>query len=383
MSSYLDADLASMIVDKVMSVLNCNINIMNEHGVIIGSGDVERIGQVHEGSMLAISQKRIVVIDEQSARSFQGVKPGVNIPLHLEDRIVGVIGMTGAPEQLNQYGLLISKIAEMMIEQARLMQHLAQNNRLREELVLNLVKEPEYSHELKALAKTLGLDLRLPRIAILAELESGQLGVSSAMAELKSLQSHLADAAEDDLMAILSLTEILILKPLPARDVPREVALLKQRFSQLRKKLKSLTNLELHFSIGNYFAGEGGIALSYQTARTTLKVGKLRYPQEACHTYFDMELPVLLDGLSAGWQSRHLLGPIQALKQKDSNGVLYKTLLAWFANNTSATLTIEKLFIHRNTLDYRLNRIGDITGMDLGRFEDKLLLYISLHLDNL
>jgi carbohydrate diacid regulator len=39
--------------------------------------------------------------------------------------------------------------------------------------------------------------------------------------------------------------------------------------------------------------------------------------------------------------------------------------------------TADALHIHRNTLDYRLRRIGDITGLDLGRLEDRFLLYLS------
>ncbi|MCP3429983.1 helix-turn-helix domain-containing protein, partial [Opacimonas viscosa] len=39
------------------------------------------------------------------------------------------------------------------------------------------------------------------------------------------------------------------------------------------------------------------------------------------------------------------------------------------------------LFIHRNTLEYRLNRISELTGLDLGNFDDRLLLYVALQLD--
>jgi hypothetical protein len=43
--------------------------------------------------------------------------------------------------------------------------------------------------------------------------------------------------------------------------------------------------------------------------------------------------------------------------------------------------TSKALFIHRNTLEYRLNRISELTGLDLGSFDDRLLLYIALQLD--
>ena len=90
---------------------------------------------------------------------------------------------------------------------------------------------------------------------------------------------------------------------------------------------------------------------------------------------------MLVDALGSGWQGKRFLEPIQKLKAKDTNGCLYKTLVCWFSHNTSANLTAEQLYIHRNTLEYRLKRIFEITGFDLSVFEHRLMLYVSLQLD--
>ncbi len=89
-----------------------------------------------------------------------------------------------------------------------------------------------------------------------------------------------------------------------------------------------------------------------------------------------------LDNLRYGWESEELSRPLQKLKSHDANGLLIKTLKVWYLNSTNNTLTAKKLFIHRNTLDYRLNKITDICGLDLSNFDDKLLLYISIQLDS-
>ncbi|WP_420801601.1 helix-turn-helix domain-containing protein [Providencia rettgeri] len=44
--------------------------------------------------------------------------------------------------------------------------------------------------------------------------------------------------------------------------------------------------------------------------------------------------------------------------------------------------TAKELFIHRNTLDYRLKRISEITKLDLLTIESKVLLYVALQLKN-
>ena len=187
MSIYLDSHLARMIVEKTMSVINFNVNIMDEFGIIIWSGDLERIGQKHEGALLVLSQERIVNIDENSLKTLKGVKPGINIPLWVENKIIGVLGLTGNPEQLHYYGALVAKIAEMIIEQARMQQFLEQNSRLREELALSLIRNRTYSSNIVDLSNTLDIDLNKRRLVIIGEVSSGQLGVTTAISELKAL----------------------------------------------------------------------------------------------------------------------------------------------------------------------------------------------------
>ncbi|MDO5640600.1 MAG: helix-turn-helix domain-containing protein [Neisseria sp.] len=124
---------------------------------------------------------------------------------------------------------------------------------------------------------------------------------------------------------------------------------------------------------------DNGIALSYQTAKNTLQVGKARYPNQRTYNYQDLILPVLLNQLSDGWQQKELDRTINKLKSIDSNGVLCKTLFAWFENDMQTNNTAKALHIHRNTLEYRLNKISDLTGLDIARTDDRFLLYIAIH----
>lgn len=55
-----------------------------------------------------------------------------------------MIGLTGDPSELRRYGELVCMTAEMMLEQAHLMHMLAQDTRLREELVLNLIRAENF-----------------------------------------------------------------------------------------------------------------------------------------------------------------------------------------------------------------------------------------------
>ena len=88
-------------------------------------------------------------------------------------------------------------------------------------------------------------------------------------------------------------------------------------------------------------------------------------------------MPVLLDNLSYSWQAQKLLAPLQILYTQDENHTLRKTLKQYFLSNCDLLLTSETLFIHVNTLRYRLNKIERITGLSFNKIDDEFILYLS------
>lgn len=53
---------AQDIVDKMMKDIPYNINIMNERGIIIGSGESERIGTIHQGAVQALETGKMIEV---------------------------------------------------------------------------------------------------------------------------------------------------------------------------------------------------------------------------------------------------------------------------------------------------------------------------------
>lgn len=383
MNSYsLSKQLAQEIVDRTMKIIDCNINVMDANGRIIGSGDLERIGEIHEGAMLAISQKRVVSIDNATAQRLQGVKPGINLPLQLQEQIVGVIGLTGDLANITKFGRLVCMSAEMMMEQAQLLNELSQDNRIKEEFILSLIRSDQLNSSLSEWVKKLNIDLASPRITAIIEIDSGQLGIETAMSELQNLKNALESTIPNSLVAIQSLTEIVVLIPALNRFNRWDLDEHKYKLEKLVTYIKGTNKLDIRISLGNYFFhGSDRVARSYQTAKTTMLIGKQRMFNARNYYYHELILPVLLHGLSHDWQADELLLPLKKLKIADNNGVLLKTLLVWFNNNTQNSDTAKALFIHRNTLEYRLNKISKLTGINLAKFDDRMLLYIALQLD--
>jgi len=111
----LDHDLAQDIVNRTMAILPYNVNVMDSQGLILGSGEPERINTRHEGAQLVLANGRVVEIDGQTAKHLKGVQPGINLPLMHDQRLIGVLGITGEPELLRTYAELVRMTAEMLV----------------------------------------------------------------------------------------------------------------------------------------------------------------------------------------------------------------------------------------------------------------------------
>lgn len=72
-----------------------------------------------------------------------------------------------------------------------------------------------------------------------------------------------------------------------------------------------------------------------------------------------------------------ILGPLLA---HDGGPELLQTLEVYFEHNGSLTHASEALYIHRNTLSYRLDRISEISGLDLEKPETRLAVELALHI---
>ena len=74
------------------------------------------------------------------------------------------------------------------------------------------------------------------------------------------------------------------------------------------------------------------------------------------------------------------MAPLRHVLAQDSQGTLRATLEAWCAHDGQVQSCAQALGIHRNTLRYRLERIGELSGLDLNRLDQRLQLSLGLGL---
>lgn len=111
----LDQIIAQKIVKQLSGVIKYNINIMDENGIIIASVDTARIGLFHEIAyqILTSNQKQIDVYDSEQ---LVYAKEGVNMVLEYRDSVIGVVGVTGHPDEVRPIAALLKVAVENLYE---------------------------------------------------------------------------------------------------------------------------------------------------------------------------------------------------------------------------------------------------------------------------
>ena len=130
--------------------------------------------------------------------------------------------------------------------------------------------------------------------------------------------------------------------------------------------------------IGTTVEGIKDLARSFREAQVSLEVGKVFDTEKSIVSYDNLGIARLIYQLPTTLCDMFLKevfkrGSIDNLDQE----TLF-TIQKFFENNLNVSETSRKLFVHRNTLVYRLDKLQKSTGLDLRVFEDAITFKIAL-----
>lgn len=146
------------------------------------------------------------------------------------------------------------------------------------------------------------------------------------------------------------------------------------------KVIDFLIENKLKMGISNEFSSIKDCSIYYHQAIRSLKIGAILEPNKCIYQYEDIQ-PYNFIYMA----KEHIMredfynDSLYMLKTYDdeNNSELYKTLYIYLKNNHNITRTAEELFIHRNTLRYRLEKIVDILGVGLDENDISFKLYYA------
>ncbi|MDY3358972.1 MAG: sugar diacid recognition domain-containing protein, partial [Clostridium celatum] len=113
----LNYDVAIRIVNRLTSIFTKDINIIGIDGVIIASSNKTRENTYHEAARISANSNRNVIITENNKHMYRGCKEGVNMPVSYNNKVIGVLGITGTAEEVIPYAPLIKEIVELIVSE--------------------------------------------------------------------------------------------------------------------------------------------------------------------------------------------------------------------------------------------------------------------------
>ena len=345
---FLTEVTAQMIADHIMQSIPYNVNIMDQEGRIIASGHKERIGTVHKGALRALEMKKPYIVYEDTRTE----RKGINLPIEYNQELVGVIGISGEPEQVMAIGQIVVSTARLMIYND--MAAIKESRQKDFFYEWSQLKREEYGGKFLAQAQYFGVDLTMQRTAVIIT------------------SKRIRYSVMDTLKRMLEKDEYIL------RQGMEETVVLFRSEKRLEKRLEKVLDMSRDFT--GCYVGESSVTArdTCRSAGDTCELACAMGISRRIVYFKELSLECLLGSVEVNRELEELM---RRLEECGEEGGLLETIVAYAAHTGSMAQVCEVLHIHRNTLNYRLGRLEELTGYQPRCMRDLMMLYLaSIHL---
>lgn len=365
----MNGKVGQMIAEAAHEAIGYDVLVTDGHGSVIASSDLRRVGSMHEPSIQALSTGLPVDTTKDEATA-QKVRPGYTSPITVGGTTVGTISIAGPPQKVRRYGMLVRKQAEIMLQE----QALIEIDMRREQAVRDLAEaivegdgSPESAEATSLRAAALGFASEKWRAAALVEIGATRTG-GTAGSIAKRLHALLG---KNFLVSAMPDSTVIIFMPLKKNERPLSIC---------EKIVSDLDASGTLYRIGVGPASENptDIPRSARLARAALDAGSSAHIGEKIFDASDLRLEILLHSLPRKSKREYCESVLKKIEEADRHGELVASFTAWFENGFSLSQTAQILSVHRNTLQYRLKRIKESSGLDPWHSRDAFTLWAAL-----
>lgn len=385
----LNSAIAQSIVDITMSVLHVNVNIMDVNGTVIAAGDKSRIGTFHcaAAEVIATGQKKAV--SAQEAATMDNVEPGVTYPIVYKGEVIGALGMTGAPEYVDKFVELGALYALLFIEQEDMKQRVFQEQRVRESILLDLFTGRCLTDADFFLQRLAGLNYRLDKAHRVIAVRLEALEHQTDMILCQQIKDRLTDLLAGKRICgappIGCFVQSQLALLAPVQNKPCAPERFAAEVKELYDCLRQATGNQVLIAIDGICESWTDIPAAFAQAKGTLEIACRYNQKDGVIRSDDYLTEYTLLHIPAQERQRFtstVLGKLCTGKPRQRE-LLLQTLRTYFQNDMNAQKTAEELFIHRNTLNMRLNKIREWSGLSPQRFQDAFNLRMAIILMDL
>lgn len=218
-------------------------------------------------------------------------------------------------------------------------------------------------------SKKLHIDMQVRRVVYI--IESDRDKDSGDFKKVKGIYS----GSSQDFVTAVDEKDIIVVKELSDQET----------YDDLHKTAEVILNLlkgndgrEVHISYGTIVGEIKEVSRSYKEARMALDVGKIFFPEKNIVAYSTLGIGRLIYQLPIPLCKMFIREIFDTKSPDDFDEETLTTINKFFENNLNVSETSRQLYIHRNTLVYRLDKLQKSTGLDLRVFEDAITFKIAL-----
>ena len=357
MITSVNRSLAEQIVNTIKDVCNHDINFIDCSGIILASTNPARIGTFHEIGLKAAQTGTSIEVTEDD--SFSGTQKGINMPLYHEGRILAVIGITGVPDHIRKYAYLAERITNLLIREQELNQYSRREADKKHFVLQSLIQSDTSNRDyLSNSLETFHIGLNRSYRLILIRISSRYNLTNLSLIEQKTQEMFT--------LAGISLFTFFY---------PRDFVALINTETYQKQAFIFHTFANENASILQVSVGKSTpvfqIHHSYESALTAINT--LTNASENFALFDDLTLQLILSSVTDDTRNHFLQKTISGLSTQDLD-----IIKVYFSEDMSLIRTCDKLYLHKNTLQYKLNRIHKITGLNPRKFQDAVLLYLAV-----
>ena len=243
-------------------------------------------------------------------------------------------------------------------------ERLDKNNFIQNLLLDNLLLVDVYNR-----AKKLRIDTDVRRVVYMVETK-----LEKDISAQETVKSLFASRPRDFITAVDE-KSIIIVKELKDTDTFEDM-------NQTARMLVDMLNAEamsqVRVSYGNPVSEIKSVSRSYKEAKMALEVGKIFYADKNVVPYNNLGIGRLIYQLPIPLCKMFIKEIFENKSPDDFDEETITTINKFFENSLNVSETSRQLYIHRNTLVYRLDKLQKSTGLDLRVFEDAITFKIAL-----
>jgi carbohydrate diacid regulator len=368
---FLNKTTADKIIHEMKHVVDNHINIIDNNGFIIASTDIRRINNYHEAALLIINKRfkeLIVEFDEQ----YEGCKSGVNLPIYFSNEIIGVVGITGIPEEVVKYARIIQRMTEMLVHEYFDLWNRNNNEKIKLVFINDLVSGNFLSSlfEIEDRLQKNNLDVKGTfNVALIKYAQNENTNQNSHLhtARHTIVKKYITEKLENANSLVTFNGELfIIITNLSLDEFCKEL-------EYLCKKVQEIHSVPLTCSIGNNYDSYEDIPKSYNEAISILNYIN---NQPGVYQFSKTSLNVAFSKIPENYKTtlkNHVFSKCSSLETQE----FIDFIKNYFLCNGSLNLLSKKYFIHKNTVQYKIQKIKEKTDYDIRMFNDMLILYLA------